>query len=611
MTNWATFAAHYYQMAEQEEEKPKLTKSSFKQAWRILGYMGPYAWMYILGLVFLLLTSMVFLSFTQLMQYLVDATGIQEELPYEMPGDWSMSDVGYILLAVLGIQAIFSFFRVYLFANVTESSLADFRKAAFHRLIRLPMEFFAKRNVGEINSRLAADISQISEVLNTTVAELLRQGTIVIGGVLMLFFTNMKLTGLMLAVVPLVAVAAVIFGRHIRRLSRTVQDNIAESTSIVQETSTGIMNVKAFTNEILETLRFDKAVSEIRRAGLKAAIWRGAFASFIIVCIFGVIVGVFWFAMSMVETGDMSYGQMFKFMLLAMTIGVSIGGMAELYASFQKGVGATDRVFEIIDEIPEDINLTKSEKVLKLKGKVEFENLNFRYPTRPDLQVLKDLSFTVNPGQQVAIVGPSGAGKSTITAIVMRFYDPISGSLKFDDKDAQEYDLTELRNEMAVVPQEVLLFGGTIRENIEYGKPGASLDEIEAAAIKANAKEFIERFPKGFDTEVGERGVQLSGGQRQRIAIARAVLNDPSILILDEATSSLDSESERLVQDALDKLMEGRTSIVIAHRLSTIKKADKIIVLENGELREQGRHEELIQIEDGIYKHLSSLQFQP
>jgi ABC transporter fused permease/ATP-binding protein len=597
-------------MAEQEEEKPKITKSSYKQAKRIFGFMAPYKWMYILGLVFLLLTSIVFLSFTQLMQYLVDSTGIQEELPYDMPGDWSMSDVGYILIAVLVMQAFFSFFRVYLFANVTESSLADFRKAAFHRLIRLPMEFFAKKNVGEINSRLASDISQISEVLNTTVAELLRQATIVIGGVFILFFTNMKLTGLMLAVVPLVAVAAVIFGRHIRRLSRTVQDNIAASTSIVQETSTGIINVKAFTNELLETLRFDKAVAEVRRAGLKAAIWRGGFAAFIIVCIFGVIVGVFWFAMFMVETGEMSYGQMFKFMLLAMTIGVSIGGMAELYASFQKGVGATDRVFEIIDEIPEDIVLEPREKSLQLDGRVEFKNLNFHYPTRKDLPVLKDLSFEVEPGQQVAIVGPSGAGKSTITAMVMRFYDPISGSIKFDGKPAEDFDLGELRNEMAVVPQEVLLFGGSIADNIAYGKPGATQEEIEAAALKANAKEFIERFPQSYDTEVGERGMQLSGGQRQRIAIARAVLNNPSILILDEATSSLDSESERLVQDALEKLMKDRTSIVIAHRLSTIKNADKILVLENGQLKEQGKHDELIQIEDGIYKHLSSLQFQ-
>jgi ABC-type multidrug transport system fused ATPase/permease subunit len=592
------------------EEKIKLEKGSFNQAKRIFAYMAPYKWRYIIGLVFLLLTSLVFLLFTQLMQYLVDSTGIQDELPYDIPGAWGMKEIGLLLLVVLAIQAVFSFFRVYLFLYVAESSLADFRRAAFHNLIALPMSYFSGKNVGEINSRLASDIGQIQEVLNTTVAELLRQAMIVVGGVIILFFTQMKLTGLMLAIVPVMAIAAVIFGRHIRRLSRTVQDSVAESTSIVQEIATGIVNVKAFTNELLETVRYDKAVNSIRAAGLKAAMWRGAFAAFIVLCIFGTIVGVFWYAMALVEGGQLSYGQMFKFMLLAMTIGISIGGMAELYASLQKGIGATDRVFEIIDEKPEQLVLVGTKKAAGLKGQLSFEKVNFRYPTREDVTVLKELSFTVNPGEQVAIVGPSGAGKSTITALVMRFYDPTDGVIRFDGTPAQDYDLSELRGAMAVVPQEVLLFGGTIAENIAYGKPEASDEEIERAAIQANAKEFIERFPDGYKTMVGERGIQLSGGQRQRIAIARAVLNDPSILILDEATSSLDSESERMVQDALDKLMKGRTSIVIAHRLSTIKKADKIIVLENGMLKEQGRHAELMLKEDGLYKHLSTLQFQ-
>lgn len=493
---------------------------------------------------------------------------------------------------------------------MTERSLADFRKDAFDRLITLPMTFFSEKSVGELNSRMASDISQIQEVLNTTLAEFLRQAMIIVGGVILLFIVSPKLTLTMLAIIPVMALAAVFFGRFIRRLSKEAQDHIADSTNIVEEAVTGIQNVKAFTNELYESARFGKSVDNIKRVALKGGIWRGAFAAFIIICIFGAIVGILWYAMYMVQEGKITEGMMFQFMLLALTIGFSIGGMAELYASLQKGIGATERVFEIIDEMAEPVSMVDNADRLDLQGAVEFRNIDFTYPSRPDVQVLKDVSFTANPGEQVAIVGPSGAGKSTITSIILRFYQQSSGELLIDHKPAAEFDLTELRKHMAIVPQEVMLFGGTIGENIAYGMPNATQEEIDQAAEKANAKEFIVRFPDGYDTKVGERGVQLSGGQRQRVAIARAILNDPTILILDEATSSLDSESERLVQEALDYLMKGRTSIVIAHRLSTIKNADKILVLESGHLREQGTHEELIANENGLYKHLSSLQFQ-
>lgn len=596
-------------MGERKKEKKAKSRGSWASAKRIIQYMNPYRGRYFLGLFFLFLTGMVFLLFSQLLRYLIDADTETEE-HYQLDFDLTLSEMGIIFIIVLASQAIFSFFRVYLFAYVTERSLADFRKDAFAKLITLPMTFFSEKSVGELNSRMASDISQIQEVLNTTVAEFLRQAMIIIGGVILLFIVSPKLTLTMLAIVPVMALAAVFFGRFIRDLSKEAQDYIADSTSIVEEAVTGIQNVKAFTNELYETVRFGRSVDNIRRVALKGGIWRGAFAAFIILCIFGVIVGILWFAMYMVQEGQITKGMMVQFMLLALMIGVSIGGMAELYASLQKGIGATERVFEIIDEIGEPVVIKDNSSRIDLQGAVEFRNIDFTYPSRPDVQVLKDVSFTANPGEQVAIVGPSGAGKSTITAIVLRFFKQNGGELLIDGKPAAEFELTELRKHMAIVPQEVMLFGGSIRENIAYGMPSASMEEIQAAAEKANAKEFIERFPDGYDTMVGDRGVQLSGGQRQRVAIARAILNDPTILILDEATSSLDSESERLVQEALDYLMKGRTSIVIAHRLSTIKNADKILVLENGHLKEQGTHEELIANENGLYKHLSSLQFQ-
>lgn len=572
-------------------------------------YMAPYKWRYFIGLLFLFLTGLVFLMITQLMRYLVDS-GEGEEVFYQIPFDLNLKTIGITFIIVLLAQAFFSFFRVYLFAYVTERSLADFRKDAFNRLITLPMTFFSEKSVGELNSRMASDISQIQEVLNTTVAEFLRQAMIIIGGVAMLFVVSPKLTLTMLAIVPIMAIAAVFFGRFIRKLSKEAQDHIAQSTNIVEEAVTGIQNVKAFTNELYESVRFGKSVDEIRRVSLKSGIYRGAFASFIIICIFGAIMGILWYAMYMVQQGLITQGMMVQFMVLALTIGISIGGMAELYASLQKGIGATERVFEIIDEMAEPVTIQDNSSRIKLRGSIEFRHIDFTYPSRPELPVLRDVSFTANPGEQVAIVGPSGAGKSTITSILLQFYKQSGGELLIDGKPASQYELTELRKHMAIVPQEVTLFGGTIKENIAYGMPNATLEEIQEAADLANASEFIHRFPEGFETKVGERGVQLSGGQRQRVAIARAVLNNPTILILDEATSSLDSESERLVQEALENLMKGRTSVVIAHRLSTIKKADKILVLEHGHLREQGTHEELVAIEDGLYKHLSKLQFQ-
>jgi len=412
----------------------------------------------------------------------------------------------------------------------------------------------------------------------------------------------------MLALVPVVVVVAIIFGKKIKKLSKEAQDKIADSNVIVEETLQGIATVKAFVNEAFEIMRYTKKTNEVIAISLKGAIWRGAFASFIIFCLFGSIIAVIWYGVILVQDGLMSVGDLFTFILYSVFVGASLGGIADLYSQLQKAIGATENLLEIFDEETEEDDAKEKPDQKVIDGSIEFDHISFHYPNRPDVQVLNELSFTINAGQQVALVGPSGAGKTTITALLLKFYAVNSGSVLIDNKDINDFRLKNLRDAMAIVPQDVVLFGGSIYENILYGQPTATKAQVEEAARKANASEFIEGFPEGYETIVGERGVQLSGGQRQRIAIARAILKDPKILILDEATSSLDSQSEHLVQNALDTLMKGRTSLVIAHRLSTIQKADKILVLQEGKLVESGSHEELFNKENGLYKDLKTLQ---
>ncbi|HET6244040.1 MAG: ATP-binding cassette domain-containing protein [Bacteroidetes bacterium] len=580
--------------------KAKITSASLKTASRIFTFLKPYKGKFILGLIFLFLTSLTALAFPLLMGKLIDAADATFE---------NINTYGLILLAIFVAQSVFSFFRVVLFVNVTENMLATLRQTIYSHLITLPMSFFGQRRVGELNSRLSSDITQLQDTFTTTIAEFLRQFLLIVGGIAFLSYTSGQLTLIMLSIVPVVAILAVVFGRYIRKISRSVQDATAGANTIVEETLQGIANVKSFANEFFETQRYKKQTSEIVRIALKGGVARGAFASFIILCLFGAIVFVIWYGVKMVNMGELSIGAMFQFVLYSVFVGASIGGIAELYAQIQKAFGATERIFEILDEPAENISLTQQIQIdNKLNGKVVFKNVEFSYPSRKEIVVLKNISFEAKSGELIAVVGPSGAGKSTLASLLLRFYDVSNGQILIDDKDIKNYSLSELRSQMALVPQEVLLFGGTIKENIVYGAPGSSMDEIIEAAKKANAHSFIEHFSEGYETIVGERGIQLSGGQRQRIAIARAVLKNPAILILDEATSSLDSESERLVQDALEKLMRDRTSFVIAHRLSTIVSADKILVIDKGEVVESGRHEELMQKEKGLYKNLSRIQ---
>jgi ABC-type multidrug transport system fused ATPase/permease subunit len=474
------------------------------------------------------------------------------------------------------------------------------------------MNFFANRRVGELNSRISADLSQIQDTLTTTLAEMFRQIVLLFGGVTLLFVVSHKLTLLNLAILPVLVISAVVFGRFIRKVSRQAQDQLAESNTVVQETLQGIANVKAFVNEAYEAGRYEKNLKKVVNIALKGASYRGAFASFIIFCLFGAIVGVIWYGSVLVAKGELSVGSLTTFILYAIFVGAAMGSFPELYANVQKAVGASERVLEILHEENEAISISERENAVqnKIYGNLSFHQVSFNYPSRPDMPVLQEVNFEAKAGERLAIVGPSGAGKSTLASLILRFYDPQSGDIRFDGNASATYSLTDIRHQVAIVPQDVLLFGGSILENIAYGRLNATQEEIIQAAKRANAHEFISSFPEGYETLVGERGVKLSGGQRQRIAIARALLKDPAILILDEATSSLDSESERLVQEALEELMKNRTSIIIAHRLSTIREADRIVVLEKGKVVESGTHDELVKNEEGLYRYLSSLQFE-
>ncbi len=602
----------------EELPKAKINKESIKQVMRLLSYLKPYRTKFFLGLVCLILSSASSFLFPLLMGRLI-GTGAQAEqggkmVPNEIldvfPTD--INTVALTLLAVLFIQAIFSYFRINWFVEVAEKGLADIRRDTYHKLITLPMNFFSQRRVGELNSRLSADLSQIQDAITTTLAEMIRQIIIFIGGITFLILVSGKLTLMLLAVLPILVVVAVTFGKFIRKISRQAQDKLAESNTIVEETLQGISNVKAFVNESFEVGRYNKSVREVVKIAMRGAKFRGIFASFIVFCLFGTIVSVVWYGSHLVQTGEISIASMFTFILLSTFVGAAMGSFPELYATMQKAFGASERVLEILAEENEPISMNDENIVInqRIQGNLDFKNVVFSYPSRKEITVLNGVSFEAHKGEKVAIIGPSGAGKSTIAGLILRFYETQSGSLLFDGIPSTEFSLTDIRNQVAIVPQDVLLFGGTIRENIAYGRLNASEEDIQLAARRANAYEFISGFPEGFDTLVGERGVKLSGGQRQRIAIARALLKDPVLLILDEATSSLDSESERLVQEALEELMKNRTSIIIAHRLSTIREADKIIVLEKGKVVESGNHSELMKNEGGLYRYLSQLQLE-
>lgn len=585
--------------------KAKLTKESLREGLTIFRYLGPYRGKFILGLIFISLSAGSTMAFPYLLGEMINsAKGVSSVNGLSFtPGT-----IALIMVALLTLQMLFSFMRVYLFTSVGENAVADMRKDIYKHLIMMPMDFFAQRRVGELSSRISADITQIQDAVSVMLAEMLRGILTLLIGVGLILYLSAKLTLVMLSVIPIVIIIALVFSKTIRKYSRMAQDQLADSGTIVQETLQGVSNVKAFNNEWYEVDRYTKSVNDVVKLAVRNGRVRGMFISFLLFSVFGAIVLVVWYAMTM----NMPLGDLVKFVTFTAFVGGTMAGFADLYSQLQKTIGATQRVREILKETTENVHVKKEElkQEFQLKGQVSFRNVSFFYPSRPEIQVLKNVNIHADAGQQIAIVGPSGAGKSTLASLLLRFYEPQSGQILFDGKSASEIPLSQLRKQMALVPQDVLLFGGTIYENIAYGKPEASRAEIEEAARKANAHEFIQRFPESYETIVGERGVKLSGGQRQRIAIARAILKDPTILILDEATSSLDSESEALVQEALYNLMKNRTSFVIAHRLSTIRNADQILVVEHGEIKEKGTHNELVSLENGLYKSLSKLQFE-
>lgn len=593
-------------MAKKREERVKLKKGAYKRAFRAFAFGKPFLGSLILSLFFLVLSSLTTLAFPYLLGGLFGSKSTTSENPFELTNLDNINVILALMFMIFAANAIFGFFRIYFSSRFSESTLSIIRKEAFRKLSLSEISFYDQSQVGELSSRVATDLNSLNSLLSTTLAEFIRQWITIILGITIIATISPDLLLIMLSIVPIVVILIIVFGRIIKKISKRTQDALAESNSILSEVMTGIKNVKAFGNEFYEMARYGFKSDKVRELAIKGSIARGLFASFIILGLFGGITFVIYSGYKMTLSEELTMEEFQIFIFFTAFLAASFGGVGSLMGEIQRAVGATERLMDLLDNKNEKIVDVKEK--INLKGKVAFDDVSFFYETRKDVVVLNNVSFKVDPGQVMAIVGPSGAGKSTIASLLMRFYDVSSGRISFDDKNIEDYELSALRNEMAIVPQEVMLFAGTIKENIAYGKTNASDEEVISAAQQANALDFINSFPDGMETLVGDRGIQLSGGQKQRIAIARAILKDPSILILDEATSSLDSESERLVQDALEKLMKNRTSIVIAHRLSTIKNADTILVLEKGKVAEYGSHDALINA-NGVYARLSKLQF--
>ncbi len=594
-----------------KEKREKLSKESVQKAKRIFSYMRPYRGQFILGWIFLVLSSLIGLLFPLLLGQLLGGETGDDSSMKGMLSFLTLDTVNsfaFALFIIFALQSVFSFFRVVLFTNVTENTLRDIRKNAFERLIYMPMDFFNKNKVGELTSRISSDITQIQATLQTTIAEFFRQLVIIIGGIAFLAFISLKLALIMLGTLPVIIVIAIVFGKFIKKLSKAAQDEAAASNVVLEESLMGISNVKSFTNESFMLGKYSTIINNIRALTIKSGLWRGIFISFIIFTMFGAMVFIIWQGLLMTQgvNPELARGDFFSFVMFTVMMAASFSSLPDMYANIQKAIGSTENLMNIISTENENELHTGKEKP-EITGEVLFNGINFSYPQRMDVQVLSDINFSVKENQTIALVGASGGGKSTIASLLLNYYGATKGDIQFNGVNISEIETNHLRSHLAIVPQEVILFAGTIKENICFGKIDATDEEVIDAARKANALGFIDSFPEKLETEVGDRGIQLSGGQKQRIAIARAILKDPKILILDEATSALDSESEKEVQNALSTLMEGRTSFVIAHRLSTIKKADKILVIENGQIIEEGKHDQLIAL-NGTYSNLVQLQ---
>ncbi|MGZ3332489.1 MAG: ABC transporter ATP-binding protein [Gemmatimonadaceae bacterium] len=575
---------------------------------RLLPRIRPYLWRLAVAFVCLVASASIALAFPQIVRHLLDAAFISANSDL-------LNKIALGLLVLFAIQALLNFVQVYFLTSTSELVIAQLREDLFAHLVRLSPGFFTERRTGELTSRLSADTTVLQTVLSYNLSEFARQTLFLIGGIILLVITDSRLTATTLAVVPIVVGAAVVFGRALRKASTGVQDRIAEATGTADEAFSQIRTVQSYTAEAEEVRRYGAHLSEVIAAALRRARIRGTFFGILTFCGFGGVVAVLWQGGRQVLSGNLTAGALVSFLLYALYVAGAVGSLASLFGAYQEAVGAARRVFDLLETVSSVKDPVRPLKLPRpLRGEIVVDNVRFNYnPALPE--VLQGVSLRIGAGEVVALVGPSGAGKTTVASLLPRFWDVSSGRITFDGVDIRDLALSELRGAIGIVPQEPTLFSGTIRENIAYAALGAGAsppneESIWAAAKAAHAVEFIERLPDGFDTRVGERGVKLSGGQRQRIAIARVFLKDPALVILDEATSSLDTESERLVEEAMEDLLRARSTLIIAHRLSTVLRADRLVVIDRGVIVEEGRHQDLLASE-GVYSRLYRGQFRP
>jgi ATP-binding cassette subfamily B protein len=570
---------------------------------RLLAFSRPYLGRLLLALLALFVAAGAVLAFGEVIRTVVDQ-GLSAGTPR------TLDRALLLFLTVVTVLAAAVVVRSYLLNWIGERVVADVRQAVFERVLALDVGFFETTRTGEIISRLTSDTALLQVVVGSTLAMALRTGLLATGGVIMLAVTSPRLTGLVLAGVPLVVLPAWVLGYRVRRLSRRSQDRIGDVGAYVDETLHGIRTVQAFCHEPIDLRRYGRRVEDAFDTAMQRSRVSAALSGLVTLLTFGAIGGVLWFGGKEVLAGNLSGGELSAFLFYAIMVAGAVGSLSDIAGQLLRGAGASERLMELLETEPA-IRPPQRPATLPVtvSGRVQAQGLVFHYPARPDTPALDSLDLDIAPGERVALVGPSGAGKSTLFHLLLRFYDPDRGRLRLDGVDIGQLDPTELRRHIAVVPQDPVIFGADAWENIRYGLEEASDDDVRAAARAAHADGFLSRLPQGYDTFLGERGVRLSGGERQRIAVARAILRDPALLLLDEATSALDAESERLVQDALERLMEGRTSIVIAHRLATVRGADRILVLDHGRIIASGRHDALL-AEGGLYARLAALQFQ-
>jgi len=590
-----------YETDPEKKQAARLTRKDMSTYGRLLQYVRPYWFWMVISIIALLFSVGLGLILPLVIRNLVDLILVEQNLP-------KLNQLAFGLFVVFILQAIFSFVNRLSLAYVGENAVADIRVQVYSHIQTLSLRYFTDHRTGEVVSRITNDVQQLQSAITDDLVALLRQGLTLIGAAILLFWLDWRLTVIILLGIPFITLTMVWLGRKIRKESKAVQDALAQAANVVEETVSGVRIVKSFTREEYEIGRFSAKVDETYEAAMRRAKISATLGPIIGFMAFASITITLWFGAYEVMQGRLTAGDLVAYLVYTMMVAAPIASLAGLYARFQSAIGATERLFDLLDTEPDIVTVPNAPKLPAVEGEVVFDDVSFAYTTA--VSILKNVSFTANPGQVVALVGPSGAGKSTLISLIPRFWDADAGTVLVDGNNIRDVDLHSLRAQIGIVPQETILFSHTVYANILYGRLDASREEVEAAAKAANAHDFIlNDLGEGYDTLVGERGVKLSGGQRQRIAIARAILKDPRILILDEATSSLDSESESLVQEALDRLMQERTSFVIAHRLSTIVNADWVLVLNEGQVVEQGTHTTLLEDADGLYKRLYQMQF--